>query len=231
MNSKEITTQISKTADLLKLKKWDYGASFSNDYSVQVDKGEAKQLKASQKQILTLRVWNKSNLVGITTTSDISVSGIKKALKQANIASDFGNKNESTEFSPLAKVPIKVNNAKKRNPVGIKKLLTILREAEVKLLESNDSIKSVPYNGLSESFFERVYANSDGAFRSYSKSQAVLYLYARAEEKDKTPRSSGSVKLGYGVDDIDIETCVKEASKKTISHLNYSSIKTNKFLI
>jgi len=51
MNSREITTQISNAADYLNLKKWDYGASFSNDYSVQVDKGEAKQLKASQKQI------------------------------------------------------------------------------------------------------------------------------------------------------------------------------------
>jgi len=56
MNSREITTQISEAADSLNLKKWDYGASFSNDHSVQVDKGEAKQLKASQKQILTLRV-------------------------------------------------------------------------------------------------------------------------------------------------------------------------------
>ena len=65
MNSREITTKISKAADLLNLKKWDYGASFSNDYSVQVDKGEAKQLKASQKQILTIRVWNQSNLVDI----------------------------------------------------------------------------------------------------------------------------------------------------------------------
>ena len=225
MNSREITAQISKAADTLNLKKWDYGASFSNDYSVQVDQGEAKQLKASQKQILTLRVWNESNLVGITTTSDISESGIKKALNQANIASDFGNKNERTEFSPLAKDPIEVKDANKRNPVGIKKLLTLLREAEVKLIKSHESIKSVPYNGLSESFFERVYANSDGAFRSYTKSQAALYLYARAEEKNKKPRSSGSVKLGYGADDIDIESCIKEASIKTISHLNYSTIK------
>ena len=89
MDSKEITTQISKAADFLNVKKWDYGASFSNDYSVQVDKGDAKQLKASQKQVLTIRVWNESNLVGITTTSDISESGIKKALKQANIAVSY----------------------------------------------------------------------------------------------------------------------------------------------
>ena len=68
MNSKEITTQISEAADSLNLKKWDYGASFSNDHSVQVDKGEAKQLKASQKQILTIRVWNLSNFCLLYTS-------------------------------------------------------------------------------------------------------------------------------------------------------------------
>ena len=36
----------------------------------------------------------------------------------------------------------------------------------------------------------------------FKKSQAALYLYARAEEKNKKPRSSGSVKLGYGADDM-----------------------------
>ena len=37
--------------------------------------------------------------------------------------------------------------------------------------------------------------------------------------------------FGYGVEDIDIESCIKEASKKTIAHLNYASIKTGKYLV
>ena len=120
MNATEITTQISNEANQLNIKKWDYGASFTNDFSVQVDKGEAKQLKASQKQIITLRVWNRSNQVGITTTSDLSETGIRKALNQANIASDFGNKNEITDFSPLAKEPIDIKESDKKIPLGIK---------------------------------------------------------------------------------------------------------------
>ena len=231
MNASELTTQIITAANILNIDKWDYGASFSNDYSVQVDRGVAKQLKASQKQVITLRVWNEEKLVGITTTSDLSETGIKKALTQANIASKFGNKNEFTDFSPLAKDPIQVKEVDKKNPLGIKKLLKILREAESKLIDSHEAIKSIPYNGLSESFYERIYANSDGAFRNYSKSQAALYLYARAEETNKKPRSSGSVKLGYGVEDIDIESCIKEAANKTIAHLDYSSIKTGKYLV
>ena len=231
MNAIEITSKITNAANTLNIEKWDYGASFSNDYSVQVDRGKAKQLKASQKQVITLRVWNKENLVGITTTSDLSETGIKKALRQANIASEFGNKNESTDFSPLAKDPIPLKEIYKKNPSGIKKLLSILRHAESTLIETHEAINSIPYNGLSESFYERIYANSDGAFRNYSKSQAALYLYAKAEQKNKKPRSSGSVKLGYSVEDIDIESCIKEASKKTIAHLDYLSIKTGKYLV
>ena len=231
MDISEIKNLITKGANTLKIKKWDFGASFSNDFSVQVDKGEPKQLKASQKQIMTLRVWNSQNLVGITTTSDLSEDGLLKALNQANIASNYGNKNEHTNFSPLSKEPIQKQDSQINTPSGIRKLLKILRNAEHKLLNTNQAIKSIPYNGLSESFFKRIYANSDGAIRSYENSQAALYLYARAEEANKKPRSSGSVKLGYVVDDIDVEGCIKEASDKTIAHLNYSSIKTGKYKI
>ncbi len=231
MDVTKIADFIKEGAKTLNIYKWDFGASFSNDFSVQIDKGVAKQLKASQKQVLTLRVWNDNDLVGITTTSDLSESGLKKALFQANLASEYGNKNEKTDFSPLSKDPIKSLNTKKINPSGIKKLLTVLRIAETKLLKKHEAIKSIPYNGLSESFFKRVYANSDGACRSFENSQAALYLYARAEEKDKKPRSSGAVKIGYSLEDIDVDTCIKEAAEKTISHLNYSPIDTGKYKI
>ena len=91
--------------------------------------------------------------------------------------------------------------------------------------------RQIPYNGLSESFFKRIYANSDGAQRSYEKSQAAIYLYARAEENNRKPRSSGSVKIGYGFEDIVINYCIDEDAEKTISHLNYSAIETGKYKI
>ena len=62
MNPTEITTQIASAANILNIDKWDYGASFSNDYSVQVDRGAAKQLKASQKQVITLRAVSYTHL-------------------------------------------------------------------------------------------------------------------------------------------------------------------------
>jgi len=214
-----------------KIKKWDMGASSSRDISVQVQNGNAKQLKGSQRNSMTLRVWNKDNKVGITSTSDLTSNGINKAMKGAIEASIFGNKNESPEFSPLAKTEIHEKNSEISNPHTIDELLSILKNAEKRLIDTHKSIDSVPYNGLNESYIERIYINSEGANRYMKLSQSSIYLYAKAEEENKKPRSAGSIRINSNLEQLDIDACIKETSNKLISHLNYKSIETNKYLI
>ena len=102
LNSSQLLYKLVN-ANKRSIKKWDFGASFSNDYSVQVDRGIAKQLKASQKSSITIRVWNSQDAVGITSTSDLSELGLKKASDSALEASKFANTNESPDFSPQSK--------------------------------------------------------------------------------------------------------------------------------
>ena len=213
------------------IKKWDIGASSSTDISVQVQQGNAKQLKGSQRNSMTLRVWNNNNQVGITSTSDLTSSGIKKAMNGAIEASLFGNEQESPEFSSLAKADLKEINSKVSNPHSIDELLKILKKAEQQLIDTHKSIDSVPYNGLNESYLERIYINSEGANRHMKLSQSSIYLYAKAEEEGKKPRSAGGIRIHSNIDELDIESCINETSDKLISHLNYKSIETNKYLI
>ena len=224
---KELLERYSKESNIIK---WDVGASSSKDLSVQVQKGEAKQLKGSQRNSMTLRVWN-NNKVGITSTSDLTYKGIEKAMKGAIEASAFGNDKESPEFSSLAKSPIEQITFKPKNEHSIDNLLTILKKAERELIDSHKSIDSVPYNGLSESYIERLYINSDGANRYMKLSQASIYLYAKAEEDNKKPRSAGSIRINSELEQLDIDSCITETSEKLISHLNYKSIETKKYLI
>ncbi|WP_269605643.1 TldD/PmbA family protein [Prochlorococcus marinus] len=213
------------------IKKWDMGASTSRDISVQVQQGNAKQLKGAQRNSMTLRVWNDNNQVGITSTSDLTSEGIKKAFRGAIEASLFGNENESPEFSPLARAELEALNSKVSNPHTIDELLTILKNAEKQLIESHQSIDSIPYNGLNETYMERIYINSEGANRHMKLSQSSIYLYAKAEEENKKPRSAGCIRINSNLDELDIDSCINETSKKIISHLNYKSIETNKYLI
>ncbi len=230
LNPALLNDLLMKLSKETEIKKWDMGASSSNEISVQVQKGNAKQLKGSQRNSMTLRVWN-NNKVGISSTSDLTTDGIKKAMKVAIEASIFGNENESPEFSPLAKSPLENINSSVSKNHCIDELLTILKTAEQKLIDTHKSIDSIPYNGLCESYMERLYINSEGANRYMKLSQSSIYLYAKAQELNKKPRSAGAIRINSNLEKLDIDSCIKETSNKLISHLNYQAIATNKYLI
>ena len=226
-----LTNILEKYSKESEIEKWDMGASSSRDISVQVQQGNAKQLKGSQRNSITLRVWNKNNQVGITSTSDLTSEGINKAMIGAIKASLYGNANESPEFSPLAKTELEQVNSKISESHTIDELLSILKIAEKQLIDTHQSIDSVPYNGLNESYIERIYINSDGATRHMKLSQSSIYLYAKAEEENKKPRSAGGIRINSNLEELDIQSCIKETSDKLISHLNYKAIETKKYLI
>ncbi len=212
------------------VRRWDLGASCSTDTSVQVDRGEAKQMKGAQRSAITLRVWNDDGLVGITSTSDLSDAGLARALAGARDASAYGNVDEVPDFSPLATAPLPVLEQPLRPTVSILSLLDTLKEAERDLLARHPAIGTVPYNGLAQRSSDRLYINSDGACRQQRLTTASLYLYARAEEAGRKPRSSGAVRLAYGAADLDVAGCVQEAAERTIAHLDYAPIATGRYI-
>ncbi|MEX1323700.1 MAG: TldD/PmbA family protein [Synechococcaceae cyanobacterium] len=209
--------------------RWDLGASCSTDISVQVDRGEPKQMKGAQRSAITVRVWNSEGLVGVTSTSDLSAAGLETALVGARAASAFGNPDDTPGFSPLATAPLPELDQPLRPSRPILQLLDTLQDAEHQLLESHAAIGTVPYNGLAQRRSERLYLNSAGACRHQRLSTASLYLYARAEETGRKPRSAGAVRLAYGVDELDVAGCIAEAAERTISHLDYGPIDTGRY--
>jgi PmbA protein len=211
------------------IERWDLGAACSTDTSVQVDRGEAKQMKGAQRSAITVRVWNERGLVGITSTSDLSDDGLSRALAGAHAASAFGNPDDIPAFSPLATAPVAELQQPLHESRTILSLLDTLRQAERELLGRHPAIQTVPYNGLAQRRSERIYLNSEGACRQQLLTTASLYLYARAEEAGRKPRSSGAVRLAYGANDLDIAGCIDEAAEGTISHLNYAPISTGRY--
>ena len=170
--------------------KWDLGASISEDNSVQVDKGEPKSMKSSQRTSITLRVWNHDGLVGITSSSDLTDDGLRKAIEGAYQASLYGNPNEIPNFSALCNSPLKDIKRPIFNNIGINFLYNKLKYAEKELLCKHTSFTSIPYNALAESNYRRIYLNSSGSTRDIRRSQASIYLYVRAEQPTKKPRKN-----------------------------------------
>jgi PmbA protein len=229
LDAEVLRQRLASLAQAEGVRRWDLGASCSSDTSVQVDRGEAKQMKGAQRSAITLRVWNDDGLVGITSTSDLSDAGLARALAGARDASAYGNVDEIPDFSPLATAPLPELEQPLSTPLSILTLLDTLRDAERDLLGRHPAIGTVPYNGLAQRSSDRLYINSDGACRQQRLSTASLYLYARAEEAGRKPRSSGAVRLAYGAADLDVAGCVQEAAERTIAHLDYAPITTGRY--
>lgn len=229
LDPEALAGQLARLAASEGTKRWDLGAACSTDTSVQVDRGEAKQLKGAQRSAITVRVWNSEGLVGITSTSDLSPAGLSRALSGAHEASAFGNRDDIPAFSPLATAPLPSLAQPLRDTQGILSLLETLKDAERDLLGRHPAIGTVPYNGLAERRSERIYLNSDGACRHQRLTTASLYLYARAEEAGRKPRSSGAVRLAYGAADLDVAGCIAEAAERTVAHLDYAPIDTGHY--
>ena len=149
----------------------------------------------------------------------------------AHQASHFGNPDDVPEFSPLASAPQPDLHRPLQDAQGIQILLNQLLDAEQQLLGRHPAIGTLPYNAMNEGSSERIYLNSEGALRQAQRTQASIFLMARAEESGRKPRSGGAVRLALGSRDLDLKGCIDEAAERTISHLNYQPIDTGRYLV
>jgi PmbA protein len=235
-NTNDIANYAQASAHQLGIKKFDIYGSTVDETSVQVDQGQPKQVKASNRAGVTVRVWNEDNTMGVTSTTDVDLRGLELALKTAYEASFFGVKEHTPDFSPEATNPVANSLADETTSLHtpqapVSQLITQLIDAEKELLAAHPAIKGVPYNGLAQRDIERFYINSNDALRTESRSIASIYLYSKTEEEGKKPRSAGAFRISSSLEQLDIEGCLKEAAEKTISHLNYEKIKSGKYRV
>ncbi|MEO0349673.1 MAG: TldD/PmbA family protein [Cyanobacteria bacterium P01_A01_bin.15] len=227
----EISSNAQTIAQRLGITKYDIYGATTDSTSVQVDKGEPKQVKASNRASVTVRVWNDQGRLGVTSTTDVDERGLELALKTAAEASAFGATENIPDFSPEATAPLQEVDIALAEPAPVGTLIERLVTAEQALLKAHDAIASVPYNGLAQNATEHFYVNSAGAQRSEERTVASVYLYTKTEQEGRKPRSGHAVRIGVGTDNLDIDGCLQEATDKTLSHLDYQKIESGKYRI
>lgn len=227
----DIASHTQAIAQDLGIRKYDIFGSAVDETSVQVDTGEPKQVKASNRSSVIVRVWNAEGRLGVTSTTDVDPNGLQLALKTAYEASEFGATENVPDFSPEATAPLAEQKHGRESQAPVNQLIETLVAAEKRLLEAHPAIASVPYNGLAQRDIDKFYLNSEGALRQESHSYASLYLYTKTEQEGKKPRSAGAFRMHRSLGHLDIEGCLAEATEKTVSHLDYQKIKTGKYCV
>ncbi len=230
-NIQDIAQYAQDTAKSLGIEKFDLYGSGIDETSVEVAFGEPKQVEASNRSSVIVRVWNDQKTMGVTSTTDADALGIELALKTAHEASFFGVKENIPDFSPEAQAPTPSFPQEPYEPVAASELLEKLIEAEKQLLEAHPAIVGVPYNGLGQQTIQHFYLNSEGALRHEDRSYTSIYLYSKTEQEGKKPRGASAMKISHRLASLDIEGCLQEVKEKTLSHLDYRPIKTGKYTV
>lgn len=227
----EISTYAETSAKKLGISKYDVYGSSVDETSVQVDQGEPKQVKASNRSSVIVRVWNEQGLLGVTSTTDVDPAGLELALATAQEACAFGAKEHVPDFSPEAAAALEPIVTEQPEPAPVADLITTLVDLEKQLLAAHPAIASVPYNGLAQRRSDRFYLNSEGALRHEARAYASVYLYSKTEQEGRKPRSAGAMRINRGLHSLDLQGCLSEAAEKTISHLDYEKIATGKYRV
>jgi PmbA protein len=226
-----LAEQAQSCAKRLGIHQFDlYGAQV-DETSVQVDQGDPRQVKASNRSSVTVRAWNDQGQVGVTSTTDVDEAGLELALQTAFEASHFGLREHAPQFSPEATLPIAQPSNDKGQLALASDLLEQLVAAEKALLGSHPAIQGVPYNGLAQRQIDRFYLNSAHALRQEGHTLTSVFLYSKAEQEGRKPRSGGAMRVSRSLDELDIHGCVQEAAEKLISHLDYDRIPSGKYTV
>lgn len=223
--------QVQQIAQRLGISKFDIYGSTVDETSAEVDQGKTKKVNAANRASITVRVWGKDQLVGITSTTDLDPVGLAQALESAQQASAFGVREHIPDFSPALTKPVVDLGDRTATPAPVSDLIQVLLDAEQQLLNAHEAITGVPYNGLSQRQLSRFYINSQGAKRYEQFSYSSIYLYSRAEQEQRKPRSAGAYRVSRSLDQLDVAGCLTEVVDKTISHLNYGKISSGKYRV
>jgi PmbA protein len=231
ISAEQLVADAQETASKLGITKFDICGAIADEISAEVDSGAPKQVSASNRASITVRVWNDQGTVGVTSTTNVDRIGLELALQSAYEASFFGAKEHIPDFSPEATKPIAEREMSIAPQADIEMLVSTLLNAEQNLLAADPAIVGVPYNGLSQRNISRFYLNSEGALRHESSAYSSIYLYTKTEVEGKKPRSAGAYRVSRDFQSLDVKGCIAETATKTISHLNYEKIKSGKYLV
>lgn len=233
LNIEQLKSEIHSIANSLGIQKYDVFGHTKEESSASSKNKKPFSLNSANKSSMLIRVWNHNNQVGVTSTSNLTHSGLTDALTLAYSSAEYGSLENFYDFSDNClneneNFYIQQNHF---NATKMGELAEKCVQAESKILESSPIFKSVPYNKVSNSFSTKFYFNSLGAFKAEDKNISFCYFYSLAQEEGKIARESGDISIVNDFKNLNVDKCAEKAILKTQSHLKYKNIKTGKYQV
>lgn len=229
----ELKSTIDKVMDMAKAKgaEADCILDKSNLLSLKAEEGELSEYKVSGSQVLGIRVI-KDGKVGTSYSEALDDDSLSFMVDQALENAKFGKDDPNQKIAVERSEAFDGTNEKvfqsDNTPLDDKTKFALALESKIK--EKDSSVKSAPYNNLSEVEHVRMYVNSKGTVCTQKEKTFSCYTSALIEKDGKqSMHYHGSVARTFK--DLDFNSVIEESYKHANGLLEGTPLKTGEYRI
>ena len=228
MNQEELKSSLELTVDLATQAGADCDvlASKGESFSLSSQNNSIDKYSLSGTQIIGVRLI-KDQKIGISYSESFDPESLKLMIENAlsNAQSNDSNPHEKIT-SP--KSSLILNSSTEGSDIDTQKKIDLALSLESKVKEKGNEVKVVPYNGFSESKFQRCYLNSNGCYREDNNHYYSIYTSAQLEKENKASMHYHSA-MAKRFEDIKVDECAEVSYHHAKNWLDAQAIKTGKY--
>ena len=228
-SGKELCFQIIDLAKKAGIQECDVILQRGQSLSLQATKGAIDKSKVTSTQVVGIRVIQDQK-TGISASESLELDSLKMMVEQAKATSRYSGVDAYQSIiqkntADIIQVPDRV---KQKDPTSLQQKIDLAIRLEQDVLAVDKRIHNSPYSGYSDGEGESFYANHLGTFcyqkdRSFSAYTSAL---AGAEQAQAMYTSSS---IGRSFAELDLGSCVQEASSVALRLLDAKPIPTGRY--
>lgn len=226
---KDLCFKIIDMAKKAGVQECDVILSRGQSLSLQALKGSIDKSKVTSTQVVGIRVIQDQK-IGISASESLEESSLQTMVEQAKATSVYSGVDPYQAITQknaedMVVIPERV---REKDPATLQDKIEMAIELEQKVLAKDKRIHNVPYSGYSDGEGESFYANHLGTF-CYQKDRSFSAYTSALAGKDQQQAMYSSSTIGRSFAELDLKTCVEEASDVALRLLEAKAIPTGRY--
>ncbi len=228
-SGKELCFKIIEIAKKAGIQECDVILQRGQSLNLQAQKGTIDKSKVTSTQVVGIRVIQDQK-IGISASESLELDSLKMMVEQAKSTSQYSGADPYQNITQkndhdIIQIPDRV---KQKDNVPLQQKIDLAIRLEQDVLAIDKRIHNSPYSGYSDGEGESFYANHLGTF-CYQKDRSYSVYTSALAGENNTQAMYTSSSIGRHFSELDLSSCVKEASSIALKLLGAKPIPTGRY--
>ncbi len=228
-NGKDLCFQIIDLAKKAGIQECDVIFNRGQSLSLQAQGGKIDKSKVTSTQVVGIRVIQDQR-IGISASESIEPQSLKMMVDQAKATAVYSSADpyQSITQKNAADIIVLPERVRRQENVPLDQKIAMAIRLEQDVLARDKRIHNAPYSGYADGEGESFYANHLGTF-CYQKDRSYSAYTSALAGDNQSQAMYTSSSIGRSFDELDLASCVDEASSVALRLLGARPVPTGRY--